>query len=293
MKQLVKLAKTNKRLPLLKNVRVENGYATSSYIGTFITTPTTIANGLYHAEGFDLGLFNLNKTAYKGGSFPTLNLGRSIGGITLDLEAIEKLKWVSLSMSNEETCYYLNGICFNENNIVATDGHRLNMWNVSEKLPVNGVIIPKLAIKIALDLVKEKKAKFMHLKFYKNYADFQIGDTTLTTKLIDGTFPDVQRVIPQNNKHEFDYKSDFIRNAYKEIKCLQNIINISGITLEKEKAFLGEKTWETGLNFPVRIKFNAAYLNEIMDGKMYMNDARSPVKVVNGDRLSVLMPMSI
>ena len=122
------------------------------------------------------------------------------------------------AISLEETRYYLNGIYIhqdeeNKNFLkgVATDGHRLAQ--VKLKLPegANGIpsiIIPRKTVNELRKLLEETDGDIL-VKVSKNKIKFTVNNCILTSKLIDGTFPDYQRVIPKENKnknHESTFK---------------------------------------------------------------------------------------
>src|SRR5215472_2870000 len=113
------------------------------------------------------------------------------------------------AISTEETRYYLNGIYLHatKNNevpvlrSVATDGHRLA--RVEMVLPegaagIPGVIIPRKTVIELRKLVEEGEDE-AQIALSETKIRFIVGEATLTSKLIDGTFPDYDRVIPSNN----------------------------------------------------------------------------------------------
>lgn len=126
---------------------------------------------------------------------------------------LETLASVSPAISKEETRYYLNGIFVHVANgvlsFVATDGHKLIRRQIeaprgSEFLH-EGMIIPNKAILTAIKLLKAKdcpESIMIAGGGNRHKTRFYIGNVTLTTKLIDGTFPNYERIIPSNNPHK-------------------------------------------------------------------------------------------
>src|SRR6516164_6835251 len=116
------------------------------------------------------------------------------------------------AISTEETRYYLNGIYLHSAGsakaaslrAVATDGHRLAQVDLA--LPkgavgMPGVIVPRKTVGEVQRLIEDNEAE-VAVELSAGKIRFTIGNVVLTSKLIDGTFPDYGRVIPQNNDKE-------------------------------------------------------------------------------------------
>ena len=123
---------------------------------------------------------------------------------------IDKTKF---AISNEETRYYLNGIFFHKaesNSIkflraVATDGHRLAQYDIP--LPqgaeeITGIIIPKKTV-FELRKVLDDADGDVSVSLNENKIKFSFNNLKIISKVIDGTFPDYTKVIPQNNDKKF------------------------------------------------------------------------------------------
>ncbi len=113
------------------------------------------------------------------------------------------------AISNEETRYYLNGIYLHaiesggdlKLRAVATDGHRLARAEVdapSGSGGMPGIIIPRKTV-AELQKLGDDPDMIMTVELSDSKIRFTIGSVVLTSKLIDGTFPDYQRVIPTGN----------------------------------------------------------------------------------------------
>lgn len=142
------------------------------------------------------------------------------------LDAIDK---VSFAISTEETRYYLNGIYLhmrpeagggNAPWMVTTDGHRLSLARIAPDLdlpaadgPVGlgqGSIIQRRAIPVLVSLAKHGAVS---LSFWGLWVRAESGGVTMYAKLIDGTFPDYERVIPSGNDKSAIIPTDLIRAA--------------------------------------------------------------------------------
>lgn len=231
-KNLAKHAKGRQTTPILNTIRVKDGIATSTDLDFYIHVPVEgfdFEDGdedlTYHAHGFDKGIFV--KSESPATDFPDLKeKGDVIGRTVLKAEHLDAFKWVMLAQSKEETRYYLNGVYFDKDTIVATDGHRLHsfahdiQWGrdeppkkkrltksrkkaapAEEPKPevVTGCILPKKACALMIELMKETKAKECSIAFHDNLTfTINIGEAVLEGKLIDGTFPAWRRVVPKD-----------------------------------------------------------------------------------------------
>ncbi len=256
--------------------------------------------------------------------FPDLNAGDL--GHSFELEAQELKRLIDktrFAISTEETRYYLNGIYFHpaEANkkpalrAVATDGHRLALADLplpkgAQGMP--GVIVPRKTVHELHRLIEASPGK---VKVSVNQAKmrFEIGTVTLTSKLIDGTFPDYGRVIPQNNDKVLKVGNGEFMSAVDRVSTIASErgravkLNLSGgkLVLSVNNPEGGSATEELGVDYgasPLEIGFNARYLLDIagqLEGEnatFLLADAGSPTMIKDdGDEASlyVLMPMRV
>ena len=141
--------------------------------------------------------------------FPIIEIGDLKLELSIDSQAllniVEKTRF---AISNEETRYFVNGVYFHKKSInnkehlcmVATDGHRLAKMDFrsSDILPeLPGIIIPKKTINELCKLLTDFNGT-VKINLDANKIIFFIDKSILISKLIDGSFPDYQRVIPKN-----------------------------------------------------------------------------------------------
>jgi DNA polymerase-3 subunit beta len=131
---------------------------------------------------------------------------------------------VSHAISSEETRYYLNGIhlCAPHGRIVvvATDGHRLARIETDIEAPeLSPIIVPTATVK---EIIRRAGAldKEAHLDFQAAPTRLRVksGETSLTSKLIDGTFPDYERVIPRDFRAYGEASSEAISAALARVR---------------------------------------------------------------------------
>ena len=142
--------------------------------------------------------------------FPTMNIGETTHTqFSLPQETLKHMiSQVQYSMAVQDIRYYLNGLLLqvegNQLRLVATDGHRLAYASttIEAELAKQDIILPR---KTVLELVKllNQPKEAIHIELLDNQVRFQCGDTTIVSKVIDGKFPDYNRVIPMDNKNIF------------------------------------------------------------------------------------------
>lgn len=226
------------------------------------------------------------------------------------------------AMSTEETRYYLNGIYVHEADndgvkvlrAVSTDGHRLARFEMP--LPESasgmpGVIIPRKTVGEIRKLI-EDAADLIQISLSENKIRFTFDHIVLTSKLIDGTFPDYQRVIPQGNDKIVEVDPKVFSKAIDRVstisdgksRALKITLNSKQMTLSASSAESGSATEEMEVNgdASMEIGFNAKYLLDItsqIEGegcRLTLADSASPTIIQdNSDpsALYVLMPLRV
>lgn len=256
--------------------------------------------------------------------FPVLAEDNLPASFQISAEELKRLIDKSrFAISTEETRYYLNGIYLHAAEAdgipmlraVATDGHRLAQ--VDCPLPggavsMPGVIVPRkavLEVRRLLDQVDEP----VQISLSETKIRFAVGKTVLTTKLIDGTFPDYKRVIPSGNDKVLEVDCKQFAEAVDRVSTISTEKSRSiKLTLENEKLHLSANSPDSGsadeelvINYPgegIEIGFNSRYLLDIASqingdvARLDFADAVSPtiLRDLGDDRaLYVLMPMRV
>ena len=256
-------------------------------------------------------------------NFPNFSDNFNSEGISLNRkDFLSLLNKTKISMSNDETRHYLNGIFLHTTEAngksyltgVATDSHRLS----SSSMPLeNGMkfkpfILPKKTIFQLCNLLEENGEKIL-LFSSDTKIQFKIGNSKITSKVIDGKFPDYKKVVPTNNSKILSV------NVKDLINSVERVITVSidrkegvKITLDKDNIQLfvnssssgeGKETLKANYSSEqFTVSFNSRYLldiaSEIENEKIIikLNDAVSPVLIQdNSDKYSyyVIMPMKI
>ena len=227
------------------------------------------------------------------------------------------------AISTEETRYYLNGIYMHAAQAggvkvlraVATDGHRLA--RVEMPLPsgaegVPGVILPRKTVMELRKLLDEAQGSIA-ISLSDTRVRFAFDDVVLTSKLIDGTFPDYARVIPSGNDKELVVDKKDFEAAVDRVSTVSSErgravkLSLSGgkLILSVTNPDSGSATEEIEVEYdadPIDIGFNSRYLLDIaaqIDGEvavLKLADPGSPTLIQDKESkgaLYVLMPMRV
>jgi DNA polymerase-3 subunit beta len=256
--------------------------------------------------------------------FPELSAGTFPHIFRLDSPSLKGLiEKTQFAISTEETRYYLNGIYLHaieadgklKLRAVATDGHRLARAEVeapagSEGMP--GIIIPRKTVSELQKLVDEPDIK-VTVELSDTKIRFTIGSVVLTSKLIDGTFPDYQRVIPSGNDKKLVIDRQSFAAAVDRVSTISSergrAVKLSiadgQLTLTVNNPDSGSATEELPADYssdPLEIGFNARYLLDIAGqlsgdtAEFMLADAGSPTLIhdsADEHALYVLMPMRV
>jgi len=256
--------------------------------------------------------------------FPDLAAGEMTHEFVIPAHALKRLiEKTRFAISTEETRYYLNGIYLHAVTTdagemlraVATDGHRLAQADLEQPdgagdMP--GVIVPRKTVQELNRLLDDSTAD-VRVGVSASKVRFEIGGITLTSKLIDGTFPDYARVIPQSNDKEMRIRiAEFISAVDRVSTIVSDRGRAVKLSLAPGQLVLsvtnpegGSATEELDAEYTddaLEIGFNARYLLDIAselegDTALFkLADPSAPTIVHDDDdahALYVLMPMRV
>ncbi|WP_075216476.1 DNA polymerase III subunit beta [Mongoliimonas terrestris] len=256
--------------------------------------------------------------------FPDITVGELSHRFDIKARDLRRLiDKTQFAISNEEIRYYLNGIFLHTVDTpngrrfraVATDGHRLARADVpapagSEGMP--GIIVPRKTVGEIQRLLDEPDADVV-VELSEAKIRIATGDVVLTSKLIDGTFPDYGRVIPQGNDKELKVDRAEFAEAVDRVSTISSergravklTLADGKMTLTVVNPDSGSATEELVVDYeddPLDIGFNARYLLDITGqlttetAVFRLADPGSPTLVQDaddGETLYVLMPMRV
>ncbi len=256
--------------------------------------------------------------------FPVVSGGDLPYAFTLTASELKSLiDRTRFAISTEETRYYLNGIYLHATaaetgpvlRAAATDGHRLARAEIT--LPegaagMPGIIVPRKTVAEIRKLIDETEGEIA-VSLSETKIKFAFGDAILTSKLIDGTFPDYERVIPADNDKMLEVDVKVFADAVDRVSAISNEKSRAiKVALEKGTAILSASSPESGSaveeieaaydSGPLEIGFNSRYLLDILGqieggtAILAMADAASPTVVRDAGfegAVYVLMPMRV
>jgi len=256
--------------------------------------------------------------------FPDLAPGEMSHKFTLEASDLKRLiDKTQFAISTEETRYYLNGIYLHVAGsgaaqtlrAVATDGHRLAQMELD--LPkgaagMPGVIVPRKTVNEVQRLLEDGDAEIT-VEMSPGKIRFTLGEVILTSKLIDGTFPDYARVIPVGNdkelvvdKKEFEAAVDRVSTVSSERgRAVKLSLSGGRLILSVTNPDSGSATEELEVEYEadsLDIGFNSRYLLDIAAqieseaAVLKLADPGSPTLIQDKDpkgALYVLMPMRV
>jgi DNA polymerase-3 subunit beta len=228
------------------------------------------------------------------------------------------LNQVSFAMAVHDIRYYLNGILFvaegKQLSLVATDGHRLAFANATldVEVPRQEVILPRKTVLEMQRLLSDAEGA-IEMQFASNQAKFSFGGMEFVTKLVEGKFPDYNRVIPKNHKNTVTLGrapllASLQRTAILTSEKFKGVrLNIEPGTLRvaSNNAEQEEAVDELDIDYggdAIEIGFNVTYLIDALANmeqdmvKMELADSNSSALITipeNSQFKYVVMPMRI
>jgi len=256
--------------------------------------------------------------------FPDLAAGEMTHSFKLAAADLKRLiDKTQFAISTEETRYYLNGIYLHTAGTgkstllraVATDGHRLAQVELAAPAGADGmpgIIVPRKTVNEVQRLIEDANGE-VTVELSQAKIRFTLGEVVLTSKLIDGTFPDYGRVIPLGNDKILEVEKKDFEQAVDRVSTIASErgravkLSLSGgrLVLSVTNPDSGSATEEFEVVYeadPIDIGFNSRYLLDIaaqIEGDtavLKLADPGSPTLIQDKDAkgaLYVLMPMRV
>ena len=235
---------------------------------------------------------------------------------------LKLLNKAKISISNDETRHYLNGIYLHKTNLenksfltgVATDSHRLSSSSleINSNIEFEPIILPKKTIFQLISLLEQNNTN-IKISNTKSKIKFIMECGTLISKVIDGRFPDYNKVIPKDNKKILEIKLSEFKNSIDRVTTvssdrkegLKMSISKDSMQLSVNSLNSGEGVENINSKFNsdnLTISFNSRYLTDIASQienesiVIYLKDPGSPVLIMDfldKNSFHVVMPMKI
>tara|TARA_Y100000590_G_scaffold467265_1_gene645609 strand:+ start:220 stop:1335 length:1116 start_codon:yes stop_codon:yes gene_type:complete len=235
---------------------------------------------------------------------------------------LKLLNKTKISISNDETRHYLNGIYLHKTKLenksflcgVATDSHRLSSSSIEidPNINIESVILPKKTIFQLISLI-EQNNKPIKISNNKSKIKFEMDTGVLISKVIDGRFPDYNKVIPKDNDKILEIKLSEFKNSIERVTTvssdrkegLKMVISKDMVKLSVTNPNSGEGVENINAKFnssDLSISFNSRYLTDIASQIenesiiINLKDPGSPVLIkdfLDKNSFHVVMPMKI
>ena len=263
-------------------------------------------------------IFNLN--CISASEFPLTD--ENFTGNEFKIKSKQLLKLLNkckFAISNDETRHYLSGIYLHQTNLddknfltaAATDSHRMSISKIllENEIKFEPVILPKKTIFQLVNLLEDYEGE-VKISNQKSKIKFELENSILISKLIDGKFPNYLQVIPKNNKKRLEVDLKLFLNSVDRVASV-SLDKKDGVkfNLIKDKLDLsvnntssgdGNETLSVKFDHELDISFNSRYLIDIasqLDGdkiELYLNETGSPALIKDPsdfDSIYVVMPM--
>ncbi len=252
--------------------------------------------------------------------FPSVESGPGDVEISLTANDLHRLlDQVSFSMAQQDVRYFLNGMLLEITSqhirSVATDGHRLAMCTLPHGAPVDDrlqAIVPRKGV-LELGRLLGDGEENVNLFMGSNHLRATSGPFTLTTKLVDGKFPDYEKVVPRETARTISGDRDLLKQAFNRASILSNekyrgirlILDKDQLTIQANNPEQEEAEEVVAVEYAgerMEIGFNVSYLQDVLavlevdEVRVSVADANSSALIEgvgNDEALYVVMPMRL
>jgi DNA polymerase-3 subunit beta len=206
------------------------------------------------------------------------------------------------AMAQHDIRYYLNGMLWvadgNQMHLVATDGHRMTLATAMLETAVarREVILPRKTVLELMRLLDDDESSTIDIALASNQARLTLGPLEFTSKLIEGKFPDYQRVVPKGHRNQLQVERNTLLAALQRVSILTNdkfkgvrinldpgLMRLTSINAEQEEA-----QEEIDIDYggdSIEIGFNIAYL---IDALANMTSEQVRIELQDGNSSALL-----
>jgi DNA polymerase-3 subunit beta len=266
------------------------------------------------------GRSKFNLQTLPAADYPTMNVS-AVNDLTIRLPQIllrSLLRQVEFAMAQQDIRYYLNGLLLEVNgtrlHVVGTDGHRLSYVSteLAESYEKQEIILPRKTVTELVKLLEDVEDEVV-IELSSNQANFTFSNIRLISKIIDGKFPDYNRVIPVGHRNQFSIDRISVLQAMQRASILSNekyrgirmVLGSNTLRLISSNSEQEEAEEELEIDYPgepLDVGFNVTYLIDVLNNvqtekvEFSLADANSSCLVTlpeNANYKYVVMPMRI
>ena len=256
------------------------------------------------------------------GDYPDFPVVESADSLGLDDKMItQALKSVLYCASTDESKQILQGVCITLGDAfeaAATDGHRLSVFAATGKSAPEGrkiqVVIPSRSLRELTRLIAEQPGETVQLSHAKGQAVFQVGTQVLTTRLLEGTFPDYRKLVPGTFKSNVTFDRKALISSLERVAVLaEQHNNVAKASLQGDRACISTDAQDIGKGSEeiaitlegedLDIAFNVRYLLEALKAfssekiLMSCNMATTPFILrpleAEAEQIALVMPVQV
>jgi DNA polymerase-3 subunit beta len=253
--------------------------------------------------------------------FPTIDLTQTTMSFSIPQNQLKQIIHnTAFAMALQDVRFYLNGMLFDINHqtlrVVATDGHRLSTCTTilaTDGLPITQAILPRKGI-LELQKLLGDNDNLLSFSIAKNYLTIHLEDIIFTCKLVDGRFPDFNRVIPKENDLFVQVDKDLFKGLLQRSAILSNdkfngirlVLSNNLLTVHAKNADQDESHEDMAIDYQgtaMEVGFNVHYIIEVLNSMveqsviLAMKDVNSSCLIVTQDDTCscqhVIMPMRL
>jgi DNA polymerase-3 subunit beta len=229
------------------------------------------------------GKSKFSLTTLPAAEFPTVEDIHAGESLELPRASLARLlEKTHFSMAQQDVRYYLNGLLLESSKkhlrAVATDGHRLALCQVElgrEDAPEKQVIVPRKGILELQRLIGGGGDDQLKIELGSNHIRIQLTGIRFTSKLVDGRFPEYERVIPKDTGNQLSADRQLLKGALQRTAILSNekyrgirlIIRKGSVTLQAHNPEQEEAEEEVEVGYEgddIEIGFNVSYLQDAL-----------------------------
>ena len=278
---------------------------------------SSVGESKLHLES-EKSVFNLN--CINASEFPLTDENFNQNEFRIESKKLLKLlNKCKFSVSNDETRHYLSGIFFHQSVVedkifltaAATDSHRMSVSkiNLKDKVEFEPIILPKKTIFQLCTILDDYEGE-VKISNIKSKIKFEMSNSILISKLIDGKFPNYIQVIPKENQKKLEVDLKLFLDSVDRVasvsvdkkdgvkfNLLKDTLNLS---VNNANSGDGKETISVNFDYEMDVSFNSRYLIDIasqLDGtkiEIYFKDSGSPALIKDPgdyDSIYVVMPM--